>query len=64
MSKPNEPNTNLDAWRIARNKARRDDDLSIDNLCDTLLNTQARVFQLEKELAEANAKLHKKVPNG
>jgi hypothetical protein len=44
---------NLDSWRINRTKARREDDLIIDNLCDTLLQQQNRCAELEEQLRVA-----------
>lgn len=46
---PNE-NINLDSWRINRAKARREEDLFIDQLCDMLLQLQNKVRELENNL--------------
>jgi hypothetical protein len=44
---------NLDSWRINRTKARREDDLLIDNLCDTLLQLQNLNAELEERIRVA-----------
>ncbi len=51
---PNNENVNLDTWRITRNKNRREDDLFIDQLCDTLLQLQNKCAELERRLGEAS----------
>lgn len=44
-------NINLDSWRLERSGLRRKDDEIIDQLCQALLASQAKVQELEAEIA-------------
>ena len=50
---PQDENRNLDSWRINRNKARREDDILIDTLCDSILQLQNKILELEAALRHA-----------